>query len=173
MEKISNSSTRFKKGQVPWNKGMPMSEESKKKESMNKIGKSAKYFNRTKKEKMTNILKNRKPNKTEQFVLNIIKENNLPFEYVGNGKYWIEGEKGENGNDELFNPDFLSLDRKKIIEVYSRWHVTVKSNISRDARREEVYKLNGYKWICFWDNELIKKNKGFILEKIRRFINDN
>lgn len=114
-----------------------------------------------KNEIISKILKHRilqKPNKPEKIMIEIIKENNIPFNYVGNGQITIGG----------FNPDFLSKNPKHIIEVFGDyWHNLPKSK-EKDKRRLETYYKYGYKTLIIWEHEL--KNKNNVLNKIKEFI---
>ena len=99
---------------------------------------------------------NKKPNKSEQVLINLIKENNLPFNYVGNNQVIIGG----------FNPDFLSKNPKHIIELFGDyWH---RNTQERDKRRLETYFKYGYKTLVIWEHEL--KNLPNIIDKINNFI---
>lgn len=102
-----------------------------------------------------------KPNKPEKQIINLIKQNNLPFNYVGDGKIWF------SNNNHSFNPDFLSKNPKHIIEVFGDyWH---KDTQKLDKERIRTYKKYGYKTLIIWEHEL--KNKDIVLNKIRKFIN--
>lgn len=99
-----------------------------------------------------------KPNKPEKIMINIIRENNFPFNFVGDGQVIIGG----------FNPDFLSRNPKHIIEFFGDyWH-----NLPRykdlDKRRLETYKKYGYKVLVVWEHEL--KNPFQVVKKIKEFI---
>lgn len=97
-----------------------------------------------------------KPNKPEKIMIELIQNNNLPFIYVGNGKFWING----------FNPDFIDYDNKKIIEIFGNyWHNTKRAKI-RDKERLDIYSKNGYETIIIWENET--KNPDLVLEKIKK-----
>lgn len=103
------------------------------------------------------------PNKPETSVFNIIKQNNLPFNYVGDGKIWFRGEHHS------FNPDFLSKNPKHIIEVFGDyWHN--RSDLIRKIDKERIatYSRYGYKTLILWDWELT--NKKDIINKIRGFV---
>ena len=108
-----------------------------------------------------------KPNKPEKFIIRLIKQNNLPFKYVGDGKIWI-GKRC---------PDFISTNGdKKIIELHGRafhdpnsrrgkvvgipYHRTKKGTI-------EHYKKHGYSCLVIWDDELKEPQK--VLNKITTF----
>lgn len=104
----------------------------------------------------------RKPTLPERQLIEIIEENKLPYKYVGNGSFIIEG----------LNPDFINIDGKKnIIEVFGRvWHETLLRN--KDWKRSElgrimVYNSYGFKTLIIWDDEI--DNKKVIANKIKLF----
>lgn len=98
----------------------------------------------------------RKPTSPERLIIRLIKENNLPFNYVGDGKIWFE----------RFNPDFLSKNPKHIIEIFGDyWH---KNTQERDKLRLETYNKYGYKTLVIWEHEL--KDLPSVLNKIQEFI---
>lgn len=101
---------------------------------------------------------NQRPSKPELILLKIIKENNLPFNYVGDGKICIGG----------FNPDFINEDKKIIIELNGEYWHNLPENIEKDARKYEEYKKQGYKFIIISDSEL--KNKYEIIDKINNLL---
>jgi hypothetical protein len=114
-------------------------------------------------ELMTNLLKRKiiMPNKQEQ-KLNEILQSNFPgeFNYVGDGKVWFEGE------NHIFNPDFLSTNPKHIIELFGDyWH---RNTEIKDKERLETYASLGYKTLVIWEHEL--KNKEKVIAKIRSFL---
>ena len=124
------------------------------------------------------LLKNlsKKPNKTEKKVLEVSKENNLPFEYVGDGKVIIGGRI----------PDFISIDNsKKVIEVFgTAFHKPEKSffKIPYEKTEEgtkEHYKKYGFDCLIIWDTDIyenehyhkLKNNwKDIIKIKIVKFL---
>jgi len=148
-------SGQFKKGNIPWNKGLV-------KEKDNRIINYAKKvsFSMKKKYKEGTMKWNiKKPTKPEKRFINICEKYNLPYKYVGNGKFWIEN----------INPDFVEVNGKKIcIEVFGHyWHSPL---LNRKVDWEHTYvgrkaKLNEYGWKCivFWDNEINEKT---ILERL-------
>lgn len=102
----------------------------------------------------------KKPTRPEQSIANLIKENNLPFNYVGDGQIFIGG----------FNPDFLSEELKKIIEVNGIYWHNLPQNKSRDIYKYENYRRKGYKTLIIWENEI--KDKDSCLNKIKTFMED-
>ena len=106
----------------------------------------------------------KKPTKPEKMVIDLIKQNNLPFEYVGDGKIIISN----------LNPDFISTDRSnKIIEVFNRfWHQNYK-NIDykrTESGRRKIFVEKGYKLLILWDDEMLDRTK--VLNKIVDYIKD-
>jgi very-short-patch-repair endonuclease len=94
------------------------------------------------------------PNKPEKILISILPKS---FEYVGNGKIMID----------RFNPDFIDIKNKKIIELFGDyWHnLTVYKE--RDKRRLKMYRKQEYKTLIIWEHELENINK--VLLKINRF----
>jgi hypothetical protein len=120
------------------------------------------------KKTMHQILKTlmEKPSKPEQYLIEIIENNSLPFSYVGDGKELV-------GN---LCPDFIHKDgEKKIIEVFGRvfhdpdfsfrdeipWHQQYWGRIA-------YYAQLGYNCLVLWDDEL--NNEEVIIERIRGFV---
>lgn len=99
-----------------------------------------------------------KPNKPEKVMINLIKQNNFPFNYVGNGSIIIGG----------FNPDFLSKNPKYIIELNGDYWHNLPNIIKKDKRKYKTYSKYGYKTLVIWEHEL--KNISNVKNKILRFI---
>jgi very-short-patch-repair endonuclease len=101
-----------------------------------------------------------KPNKIEKRLISIIDKNNLPFKYVGDGQIWI-GSK---------NPDFISLNEKKIIELFGDfWHTQkVRCFEETENGRKEHFLKYGYKTLIIWEHELV--NEKGVLNKIENFV---
>ena len=98
-----------------------------------------------------------KPNKQET-LLNRVLQSNFPkqFEYVGNGKLVI-GTKC---------PDFANFKNKLIIELFGDyWH-----RGQTGDKRIKYFAKYKYKTLIIWEHEL--KNREQVIEKIRRFINN-
>lgn len=101
-----------------------------------------------------------KPNKPEKIIINLIKQHNLNFIYVGNSKKWFKGKT------QSFNPDFINEEKKKIIELFGDyWHANTKEI---DKERINTYRKYGYKTLILWQYEL--KNSNQIINKINKFI---
>jgi len=103
-----------------------------------------------------------RPNKPEKIVIKLVRENDLPFNYVGNGKVWFYGE------NHVFNPDFLSKNPKHIIEVFGDYWHNLPRNKKKDVERLKTYEGYGYKTLVIWEHEL--KDLDRVLHKIRGFI---
>ena len=102
------------------------------------------------------------PNKPERLLIDLIEKNNLPFNYVGDGKIWFKGET------QSFNPDFLSKNPKHIIELFGDyWHSLPEKKVVDKERLETYHKL-GYKTLVIWEHEL--KDIHLVLNKINGFI---
>jgi very-short-patch-repair endonuclease len=123
------------------------------------------HLNKTEEEKskfIKSILKNRKIYKNEAILYEIIKENNLPFNYTGNGQIVMNG----------FCPDFLSKNPKHIIELFGSRHYGKYDKI-RDKRRFKAYSSLGYKTLVIYNWELNEKRNHRInvINKIKNFVN--
>lgn len=100
-----------------------------------------------------------KPTVPEKQLLQIINNNNFPFIYVGNGKFWINGR----------NPDFICNNGAKlIIEMFGTyWHNKVGAK-EYDEERLKIYEKYGYTTLIIWEHELKKPEN--VVEKIKNFI---
>lgn len=102
----------------------------------------------------------KKPNRLEQRLLNIFMANNMPYEYVGDGKVVING----------LIPDFINTDGdKKIIELFGehwhskqdvKWHQT-------ELGRIMAYNSVGFDCLIIWTKEL--RDEAKLLQKIQEF----
>jgi len=94
------------------------------------------------------------PNKSEQILIDLFSQNNLPFKFVGNGEVWL-------GNR---NPDFINTNGKKqVIEFLgTHWHP-----LFDEARKVEHYKKYGFDCLIIWEDELANPDKVAI--KTKRF----
>ena len=108
----------------------------------------------------------KRPTAPEQSLIKIIKENNLPFNYVGDGGIWLRGKHHS------FNPDFLSKNPKHIIEVFGNYWHNREDMKKRDEERLQTYSKYGYKTLIIWEHEL-KKNQQEILNKINKFMGED
>lgn len=146
--------------------GIPKSKEHRKKLSeIKKISQKKKWQNKEYREKQLNAIFKGfeiRPNKPEKLMINLIKKNNLPFNYVGDGEIWFRGE------NHSFNPDFLSKNPKHIIEVFGDYWHSREDMKKRDVERLKTYKKYGYKTLVIWQHEL--KFPIQVLNKVNKFI---
>jgi len=107
-----------------------------------------------------------KPNKCEQILINLFQKQNIPYKYVGDFSFWIDGR----------NPDFYNGENK-IIELFGDyWHSDeLLNNIGRTKSNEpntkKHYSKYGYKTLVIWERELKDMDK--VLEKIKEFDNED
>lgn len=112
---------------------------------------------------------NIKPNKPETFLINLFKENNIPFHYVGDGKLIVDGKC----------PDFVCNPSKKVILMHGDWwHYHKPKKKNPDLTREQVekkdiahYRANFFDCLIIWEHEL--KNPTQVVNKINEFIGGN
>ena len=91
----------------------------------------------------------RKMSSYEQRVLGLIKKYNLPYKFVGNGEVWI-GQK---------NPDFINTNgEKKIIEVYSEYHVGFWKDKDYESERSKLFAKYGFQTIFLTEKDLFVRN---------------
>lgn len=100
---------------------------------------------------------NKKPNKPETTLINLLESLNLNYEYVGNFTFWI-------GNK---NPDFICKSRKKIIEFFGIYY----HKIDDEKNRKDYFSSYGYDTLVIWENELI--NMENVKLKIIKFNGDS
>ena len=120
-----------------------------------------KYSNEVIVRRMRKVFKANKskgPNKPEMKLSNLLactfpKE----YRYVGNYKVMIE----------RYCPDFVSIQGKKVIELFGNyWHTRLEV-VKRDKRRRRVYKSCGYKLLIVWESEL--QNVPKLVSKLTKF----
>ncbi len=103
----------------------------------------------------------RKPNKAELKLLQLIKDNKLPYEYVGDGKLIIGG----------YNPDYCNNNgQKKLIEMFGQyWHspAKIRAWYETEQGRIEQFKSLGFDCLVIWENEL--RNQSKLLAKIKEW----
>jgi len=158
-------------GQNPWNRGIPcpISEETKQKmseshkdktvseETKRKIGEKAKA-RWSDPEYKTRVVKKvmkawqMRPNKKEQFLIDLFEENGLPFRYVGDGSLIIGGK----------NPDF-SDGNGRLIEHYGEYF----HRNDDPQERIDFFKGFGYDCLVVWESEL--SNPDAVLGRVESF----
>lgn len=123
-----------------------------------KIKKKLKLLNIGKKQSKEHIRKRfqrRIPSSLELKMIQLIKEHNLPYKFVGDGSFFIE----------RLNPDFINYNGKKIaIEVYYRKHKELYQGGLENwkTRRIEIFKKYGWD-IIFLDETKVNK---YVVEKL-------
>ncbi len=165
----------FKKGHISHNKGKTKyNYEPLKRQSENQKGRKASVENiinlrkaakkRWQSEEYIKKLRksmNRKPNIGEKILINLIKQNNLPYKYTGNFDFFI-GRK---------NPDFVNVNgQKKVIELFGEWWHLKKPDIPYNRTEfgtKAIYSQYGFKTLVIWENELKDMDK--VLERIKGF----
>ena len=93
-----------------------------------------------------------RPTSLEKDMMALIQKHDLPYRYVGNGKFWIDGK----------NPDFVNVNgEKKLIEVGNVYH---HQGGYIEKRREHFAKYGWKSFIFIQDelneNEIIQTLKG-------------
>ena len=103
----------------------------------------------------------RKPTSPERKLISIIKKFNLPYKYVGDGKFTI-------GN---LCPDFVSTDGShRVIEVFSHpWHTTLARKSQLLPVRKHIFEKEGYEMLVLWDYELEQLSDEEIASRIIKF----
>jgi hypothetical protein len=137
--------TEFKKGQKQMNTGRTC---FKKGHKINNGRKQSKEHIERRMRKVFESMK-RRPTKVEQFFIDYFNQKNLPYKYVGNGKFWIEGKC----------PDFVNINgEKEVIEVGSkdekRWRYgNVQKYISN---RTNHFRKYGWRVNFYWIEDYIQ-----------------
>jgi G:T-mismatch repair DNA endonuclease (very short patch repair protein) len=168
-------------------KGVPKSEEWKRKVSLSKMGdgnpmrnpvyakkmadtkrgrpnpKLKEFWRLHKEEQLKKMMigEHKKPNKLELKLIELINRNGLQFRYVGNWELLVGGKC----------PDFVSMnDAKQLIELFGDYWHTVKA---RETAEERVshFKTFGFETLILWEHEL--QDEDLILQKIRAFGNSH
>lgn len=157
------------RGRASWNKGKHHTQDTK-----DLIGEASKerwkdpVYAKNSMQKSSEANETVRPNKPEQKVIEILKMLVSDIEYVGDGTHWVIG-TGKN-------PDFVSEDKKLIIEVFGCfWHCCKKcghpnrdNKRQKDALRVNEFRRLGYSVLVVWECELKHPEK--IMLKIKKFI---
>ncbi len=152
----------FKKGHKTWNKGIRYEQiegdknPSKRLEVREKISQSLikRWKNKEYKERVVRkILKKLaiRPTSYEKKIISIVENNKLPYQYVGDGKFILDG----------MNPDFINTNGKKIaIEVYEEFFKKKNygSGLNYERIRRNRFKKFGWK-VIFISQDIINNEK--------------
>lgn len=176
-------------GQTPWNKGKPRTKETKMKISQannKQITRTCIYCGKTFRVPKCRLKNNwgkycsqscvaqdtgwknlynlsKRPTSIEQKLIQIIECHNLPIEYVGDGKIFINRRV----------PDFIVSSERKVIEVFgSYWHSPLLNPKMNPAatydQTLDYYQKHGFDCLIIWDTEL--QNENMVLNKINDFL---
>ena len=161
--------TEFKKGYISWNKGISRTEQTKNKIRLTKKNNPYKHTKEAKIKIIKSLLNRsldirkrclirRKKSSLEEKFESIIKKYNLPYKFVGNGKFFIEKK----------NPDFINCNGEKIaVEVFYRGHKDYfRGGCERWKKdRENIFKKYGWKVLFFNETQV---NEYFVLKNINK-----
>ena len=116
------------------------------------------YRKRQRSSKFWRNLARTEPNNQELQLLGLITWMGLPYRYVGNAGFIINGK----------SPDFIHTQGdKKIIELFGeRWHKK-----KEEKTRTEFFQKSGYETLIIWSKELSNKNRKLLCDKILLFEN--
>jgi len=101
---------------------------------------------------------NHKPTAPEKKFIEICNKYNLPFKYVGDGKFWIEN----------MNPDFVDVNGGKVaVEILGDyWHDEAKFPKNSFDERKKRFANYGWQVIGIWEHELKEISEGEIVQKV-------
>lgn len=100
----------------------------------------------------------RRPTYIEQKVIDAIEEYNLPYRYVGDGAFILDGK----------NPDFMNTNgQKKLLEVFGEyWH---DRNSSEAEDRQNAFAKYGFHTLILWETDLKHMDSQAIAQVIEVF----
>jgi len=99
----------------------------------------------------------RKPTTPELILIKLLPK---IFKYVGNNKLSIG----------TFNPDFIDIKNKRIIEMFGDYWHNIKNQKKKDKIKLSTYKKLGYNVLVIWEKET--KNKDILIKKLNNFIGE-
>lgn len=101
-----------------------------------------------------------KPNKSEERIIKVCRDFNLPYKYCGNGQFLIENHC----------PDFVNINgEKKVIEVFGNWHEKPKRETLSERGRKKLFSDCGYKTLVLWTKDIRYKTDEEIANGIKNF----
>lgn len=101
-----------------------------------------------------------KPTKPERWFEALCAKHGLPYRYVGDGRFWIEG----------VNPDFVNTNGRKVaVEIFGTyWHDPQRNPSVKYPQtlggRKQILRQYGWDCIIIWENELEEES---VLERLR------
>jgi G:T-mismatch repair DNA endonuclease (very short patch repair protein) len=99
----------------------------------------------------------RKPNGAERKLIQLIKKEHLPYQYVGDFSFWVGGK----------NPDFLNINgQKKLIELYGNYWHNLEGRMSEKERKCH-FKRYGFDCLIVWERELA--DEVALISKLKEF----
>ncbi len=114
------------------------------------------------------------PTFPERVFITMCDKYNLPFEYVGNGAFWIGNET------EHLNPDFIATNNTKVvIEIFGDfWHSPLfNRKIKKNhilTYRKAFYKKWKWKCVFIWESDLLREDaEQFVLELLKRELGES
>jgi len=138
---IMSPNTLFKKGHIPWNKGLKV---------QTNTGRTHFKKGQVPLAVIRNSRKScaERPSKPEERFMGICKDYDLPFEYTGDGSFWVD----------RMNPDFVDFNGKTIVEIFGRyWHDPTQRKVpERQTEGGRISAFNDAGWaaIVIWEDEL-------------------
>ena len=88
--------------------------------------------------------------KPEMKFQKICKNYNLPYEYTGDSKFWIEH----------VNPDFINCNGEKTcVEIFGDYWHNIPRGVERDKRNLKTLQKYGWKRIIIWEHEVNDEQK--------------
>ena len=142
----------YKNGRMVWNKG-------KSNPTFLKLNRNKNF------QKKRKLGLKQRPTKLEKLIITLSKKHKIPLRYVGNRKLWI---KEPHSRKRGYNPDFISKNKKVILEVFGKYWHEKKGAQNRDNIKLKLFKRLGYKVIIVWDYELLKQNEKEIIKKLKK-----
>jgi len=100
----------------------------------------------------------KRPTKIEERIINIIAKHHLPYKYVGDGNFILDGK----------NPDFINVNgEKKLLDIFGDyWH---RGGLEEAQQRSMCFAEYGFKDLVIWESELKTTSDKQVADTIRKF----
>jgi G:T-mismatch repair DNA endonuclease (very short patch repair protein) len=156
------------KGHIGWSKGRHQTEEAKRKISealKGNVWVKGQHLPEETKRKLSEAhirafkrgCYSVKPTAPEVKFAQICLRHNLPYKYVGDGKFWVEG----------VNPDFVESNGRKIaVEIYGDYWHKLPNQINKDEKRIAILNKYGWKLFVLWEHELKELPEDEIVRRV-------